>query len=369
MCLVTYSWTEDQSRRKFDSFHQDHGIAWAHLQLTSFCNFSCHWCYSHETSFGRNISMGRRELRSIIDKLMDCGVAQVTFGGGEPLLYEDLLHWVYFLSSRGIIVHINTNSYFLDEETVKKLADSGLNQIQSNIESDIPGVHDSVRGKKGAFQRVLSAAELSRRYGINFVSQTVVTRDNMDRLLDIVKFARRNGIESCRFWDMTLSGRAISTPERLPRRYLETLESLSSELRHLGVKRITSYDPLYPSRHDTSPKIEHYPCPSRLGMLMHVSVEGDVLYCCVDERSRLFNIHSVEDGSRLPSMYREKIAEFLGTHAPLPPGCAGCEQGAACRGGCMGRRGIDSDVDYLCRRSDEKRGLPLSGRNIKEKVV
>jgi MoaA/NifB/PqqE/SkfB family radical SAM enzyme len=51
-----------------------------------------------------------------------------------------------------------------------------------------------------------TGAENARDAGIVCVSQTVLTKDNENEIMDIFKFVRGMGVQRCRVWDITPKG-------------------------------------------------------------------------------------------------------------------------------------------------------------------
>jgi radical SAM protein with 4Fe4S-binding SPASM domain len=291
--------------------------------------------------------MSPKQMEHILSKLVDVGIKQVTFGGGEPLLYPDLTKWVEWLSKQGIVVNITSNGFFLSQELAYELADCGLNQIQMNVESIEPHVHDWVRGKEGAYKRVLAAIKHALEANLVVVSQIVVTSENLSNILHVVAFSRRLGVQRARVWDMTPSGLALEHPKLFPQGYIDMLSRLVGLAHEMGAVKIQSYEPLFPLGIQVPFKLVHVPCPSRLGLLMHVAVDGTVYYCCTF--TEMYNINDVKGGSKLTKLHQQKIASF-NQNRHLQSICAQCDFEGICRGGCPIRADWGGGIDYQCRK-------------------
>jgi MoaA/NifB/PqqE/SkfB family radical SAM enzyme len=88
-----------------------------HLELTSRCNIDCPYCYVPRDS----CELGTKKWEAIIDQLDDLGVFQLTFGGGEPFLRNDISHLARYARDRGVNVTVTTNGTLLDSVSIRDL--------------------------------------------------------------------------------------------------------------------------------------------------------------------------------------------------------------------------------------------------------
>jgi len=145
-----------------------------HLEITDKCSMvsPCPYCYvlasGHQTN---TTSLSTDDWRKVIDILDQSGVFQVTFGGGEPMLREDLVELVNYTSTININTGLTTNGKFIVPSK-----DSLLNKIgQVNI-----SIHDNPEFVK---IKALVARNYTRT-GISYLCKT----DSMYYLSDIVDF-------------------------------------------------------------------------------------------------------------------------------------------------------------------------------------
>jgi len=83
-----------------------------HLEVSNRCNLSCPYCYVGHKS-GAELTTGQWKL--ILDDLASCGVFQVTFGGGEPTLREDLKLLALHARRLGLNLCMTTNGISLPQ--------------------------------------------------------------------------------------------------------------------------------------------------------------------------------------------------------------------------------------------------------------
>jgi len=83
-----------------------------HLEISNRCNISCPYCYVGAKA-GRELSTG--QWKRILDDLVSYGVFQVTFGGGEPTLRDDLKELALHARRRGLNLCMTTNGKILPQ--------------------------------------------------------------------------------------------------------------------------------------------------------------------------------------------------------------------------------------------------------------
>ena len=347
MCIVTFDWEENDAYKKVNEFEKKKSLVFAVVELTRMCNFNCVWCYA---AGGKNSFHMPKERALLLAKILgESGLKQVTCSGGEPLMYPYLKEFIKECKEYGLIVHINTNGYFLTKKLAKELESLGLSQVQTNIDSLDPEKHNQVRGNEKSFEKAIKALKNSIEAGMTAVSQTVLTKDNENEIVDIFKFARSFGVQRCRVWDMIPCGTALENTEKLPTDFVGTMEKLCEYAEETGVKSIESADPLFPYNLNTKIKFYGGVCASSKGGFTTITPEGDILFCATF-RKRLYNVFDVfSEGNGLQKTHKEKINEFV-KNLPISEKCKNCEYFNLCGGGCPTRRMFNPEkTDYWCK--------------------
>jgi len=321
MCLVTYSWKESDSLEKVRAYRGR--PTWANVELTEFCNFDCKWCYAakNRSSQGRRsrIHMPIRDASRLIKIFSESGIREITCSGGEPLMYPHIRQFIKEATDCGIIVHMNTNGYFFTKKLARELHDLGLTQIQTNIDSLNPRNHDAIRGKTGSFVRSVSALKNARNVGMSAVCETVITKQSIGEISDIMKFARMVlGVQKCRVWDATPSGAVLGDMDMVPERYPEIIKAVTKIAEKLGAKGILSYEPFFPDI-ATKLKVTQVGCPVRMGMLVHILPNGDVPYCVTARNHLMYNVF---DFDSICDVHAEMIKKFNEREFGGSYGCA-----------------------------------------------
>jgi len=288
------------------------------------------------------------DLKKLLRILADAGVRQVTYSGGEPTVYPRIREAVKTAKDYGFVVHMNTNGYVLTKEFATELKNLGLSQIETNIDSMNPKKHDYVRGREGSFKRAVKAMKNAREAGITVTSQTVLTKENENEIIDIFRFARSLGVQRSRVWDMMPSrGRGLENANLRPTNYIKTLRILADFVEKNGGKHVESGEPFFPGNYKTGLKVSNVPCVASHGVLINFSFRGDVYYC-VTQRRPMFNVFRDLNGERLDEFYKDKLKRFLSS-LKFSEKCTTCPSFDTCLGGCCTRREYSPDnIDYWC---------------------
>lgn len=348
MCVVTFDWEESNAKEKFKNFEKKKALSWAVVEVTDYCNFSCKWCFANAGYNANPQHMPKDKAELLIESLANAGVKQVTISGGEPTVYPYLQDVIKKASEHDLVVHMNTNGFLLTKHLAKELKALGLSQVQINIDSLTSENHDQVRGKKGSFHRAIRALKNARKAGLTCVSQTVLTKNNENEILDIFKFARSLGLQRCRVWDMTPSeGRARENIELLPTDYFATLQMLADYAYETGAQNIETGDPLFNRSVLTDLPVSGGFCVASSGMFATISSQGNVFFCAVN-RKPLYNIFEfIETEQKISCIHRSFVAKYVKSFR-LSSRCQECGILINCQGGCPPRR-IYDNIDYWCQ--------------------
>ena len=155
-------------------------------EVTLRCNLRCAHCAA---SAGRPRvgELDQREALSVVDQLIELGVPAVALMGGEVLLRRDWPVIAQRLIAGGTAVGVITNGMLFTEKTLSLVKDLGVVQVGVSLDGPM-GVHDRIRGVKGAFDRVMRVLDLVRDSDLMYKTViTSVNRTNFQYLDDILR--------------------------------------------------------------------------------------------------------------------------------------------------------------------------------------
>ncbi|MDQ7783576.1 MAG: radical SAM/SPASM domain-containing protein [Desulfomonilaceae bacterium] len=124
-----------------------------HIELTNKCNFSCVFCPDSKMTRPRG-SMAEDLARSVLDQISALDLAEkVTFHVmGEPLLYPRLFEILEHARRVNLPVGLTTNGALLTQETIRKLAEQDLHQIDISLQTPDPESFRATRGTRMEFE-------------------------------------------------------------------------------------------------------------------------------------------------------------------------------------------------------------------------
>lgn len=159
-----------KNREKYDC-----NIPWLILlDPTSACNLRCTGCWAAE--YGHKLNLTFDEIDGIISQGKDLGIHFYILTGGEPLVRKKD---VVALAKKHFDCefHIFTNGTLIDEELCKEAQKLGNISFGISVEG-FEEVNDGRRGE-GVFQKVMSAFDMLREYGLVYGASCCYTRANI----------------------------------------------------------------------------------------------------------------------------------------------------------------------------------------------
>jgi len=135
-------------------------------------------------------------------------VFYIYFLGGEPFLRKDFLEIAKYCYSMEIPVMVNSNGWFIDEDTAKRIKESNIHHVRVSIDGATPDTHDSIRGVRGSFKRAIRAIELLKKYEIAVVSVSpTIMQENFSEVPSIIDLASKYGASEIQFVQLCSVGR------------------------------------------------------------------------------------------------------------------------------------------------------------------
>lgn len=165
------------------------------IALTAKCNYKCEHCSFKSKKQATEWNL--YDLKNVIDQLLKLSTYNITYTGGEPLLYSDLEEAIGYVDKKEAIVGMFSNGALLTKKRAQGLKDYGLDYIFISIDSPYKREHNKNRlGREDA--------------------------DAFDRAIEAVKIAKKTGL---------VTGISIfMTPEKVERGYAEEMYQLGKKL-------------------------------------------------------------------------------------------------------------------------------------------
>jgi radical SAM protein with 4Fe4S-binding SPASM domain len=163
--------------------------------ITERCPFDCIYCCI-KTLPASHPADGELTHEQALRFLEDCvatGVQVFTFHGGEPFLRRDTPDMIEYLIGHGVFV-IASTKLALPEETIARLRQAGLEQMQVSIDTPDSATADRIVGHHNYLRGAFHNIELLQRHGIAVSVNTVVTRLNVREVPELIAVLAAQGV-------------------------------------------------------------------------------------------------------------------------------------------------------------------------------
>jgi len=195
----------------------------AHFSLTLRCNLACRMC--HQTDMRKSLAneVSLPQIETVLRNLRAFGVDHVGLVGGEIFVRKDIWDVLDLLDRERFLYSITTNGTLFKDGDIRRLGRlKGLLEIETSIDG-LEHTHDQVRGVKGAYEKTVTAIKELKREGIPVLVVTVIQKDNLTELEQLVTLYKAWNVDAVLFLH------EISVTADEIRRTEQALQRLSGE--------------------------------------------------------------------------------------------------------------------------------------------
>ena len=178
-------------------------VVWS---MTRTCNLRCIHCYTDSENKKYDGELTTEEAKSMIDDLTEYQIPALLFSGGEPLIRKDFFELAQYARKKGLRIVISTNATLIDEDTAKKLKETGFVYVGASLDG-IDEVNDKFRGKDGAFKDAVAGIRNAKNAGLKISLRMTLTKYNVNNLEGIFDFVEKEDVERICFYHLAYSGR------------------------------------------------------------------------------------------------------------------------------------------------------------------
>ncbi len=340
---------EGQEYRKYENRY----IRTAHWSVTGKCNYRCKHCYmsAPEAKLGE---LPHETVMDIAAQIADCGIAEVSLTGGEPLVRSDFLEIVDALISRGVqISQIYSNGKLVTAPLLAALDRRGIHpEFNMSYDGD-EGWHDWLRGMSGAEEAVLRAFDLCHEMGFPTGAETCLHKGNLHLLRQSMntlaahhcRHVKTNPISDTELWSQYEADYSISL-EELYDAYLDYIPAFFEDGMPITVMlggffqcRSGSVEWSIPSVKGGGKPCENAVICGHARQTLYLSPEGRMLPCMpLSAQPIQQNYPKATEGGLArglsDSSYMQLISTTLAEYLQQNAECASCEYRWECAGGC-----------------------------------
>lgn len=177
--------------------------------ITYRCNLKCSMCElwkrPKEYNDKGKKELTTEELKKVIDDFKAIGTTGIGFTGGEPILRKDMTELIRYTKKKGMITHMSSNGYMINEKIASEIINSGLDAIGFSLDGATAKTHDSIRGVQGSYDKVINAITTfnklnkDRKKKIIIVVVIVISTLNLHEIKEMVSLLKRSGVDKISF--------------------------------------------------------------------------------------------------------------------------------------------------------------------------
>ncbi|MBI3549963.1 MAG: radical SAM protein [Elusimicrobia bacterium] len=187
-------------------------LAW---QLTNRCGARClHCCEESGPDKAWSDEFTREEALAFARQVVEAGIVDAAFGGGEPLGVPHSWEIFEILHAGGVGLKIETNGLLIGDAEAKRLKDLEAQSIQISIDGATQAVHEKVR-PLGDFKKALGAIERLAKLGLEPEFVFVPNKINRSDAKAAIELAVNSGARRFVTGPMMRLGRAAAAWEAL----------------------------------------------------------------------------------------------------------------------------------------------------------
>jgi len=254
--------------------------------------------------------------------------------GGEPLLRRDLFEVMGYAHNLGFEWGIVTNGFFVNQEMVEKMKDSGMSSVVVSIDG-IGKIHDELRQMPGAYKKAIEAVKLIKKANFVKILQVTTTANkiNFCQLEEIYKIMLDLGIDSWRVMNVDPIGRAELNNELiLDRKQMKwLLDFIREKRRKKGMEVIFGCEGFLGLEYEGEVRDWFFYCGTgiNIGSILH---NGDIFVCPnVPRRPELIQGNVRRDS--FVEVWNNKFKEFRNLKRTSCKKCEKCVWWDECLGG------------------------------------
>jgi radical SAM protein with 4Fe4S-binding SPASM domain len=303
-------------------------------EVTSRCNLQCLHCV---VSAGENTAddLSTERCLQLIDDWAAFGVQDITFSGGEPLLREDLFQLALAAKQKNLSISLASNGTLITRDVARQCKALDMD-VQISLDGSTADIYGRVRGRKEAFDDVMEGIRNTLSEGVNLTIGTVLTKNNVDDIPELLKLVQRMNIPYFRLIPFIPSGRGQHNRdlELDPLQVKKISEDLAAQRKMWAFTILPlEFELTFSAPSGEQPDMTR---PSECGGAVHyctVTPTGEVLPChyfegVVTDSVRNRSFSDIWRNSRFLNYFRSiEVGDIKGY-------CHECEWLSTCRGGC-----------------------------------
>ncbi|MCE4620031.1 MAG: TIGR04053 family radical SAM/SPASM domain-containing protein [Desulfurococcales archaeon] len=216
-------------------------------ETTKACMLACKHCRAEAILKPLPGELSTQEALRLLEDIAMFGKPTpiVVYTGGDPLMRRDIWDILAYARKLGIRSAMAPSvTPLLTRDVAYRLAEYGVSSVSLSLDSPWPAVHDEIRGIAGTWRKTLEAIEWFRSAGLRVQINTVVMRDTVEGLADMVKLLLDKGIRTWEVFYLVPVGRAGKALDLTPQEW-EDVSHFLYEASRYGILIRTTEGPIF----------------------------------------------------------------------------------------------------------------------------
>lgn len=169
-------------------------------ETTQACDLTCRHCRAAAQPDHHPGELSTAEGEDLLRQAAELGTPIFVLSGGDPLKRQDLFHLIrYGADLKMRMATIPAATPLLTEDVVRRLKDSGLDQMAQSVDFPRAELHDNFRGVPGAFAKSMQALEWAHKHHIPAQINTTLCGRSAPYLEEMIELIQGLGIV---FWEV-----------------------------------------------------------------------------------------------------------------------------------------------------------------------
>ena len=165
----------------------------AGFELTAKCNLNCVHCYA-KCDRGHK-AFTTEEFKRIFDQLIDRGMMEAYFTGGEIFTRPDFDELYVYAKKKGVILLLLSNITLLNQHHIDLMNEYPVENISTTMYGYSEETYERVTGVKGSYKQFMTALDLIRKNDLPYELKFVTLNENKEDLYKVREFGKQLGVE------------------------------------------------------------------------------------------------------------------------------------------------------------------------------
>lgn len=164
----------------------------AGFELTCKCNLNCVHCYAKPGRGHKDMSL--HEFKEIFNILVERGLLDCYFTGGEIFLRPDFEELFVHAKKSGVLISLLSNITLLSQKHIDLFKEYPVEVISTSMYGYNEESYENVTGVKGSFKKFMDALELLQKNDIKYELKFVAMEQNIEDLYKVREFGNKLGV-------------------------------------------------------------------------------------------------------------------------------------------------------------------------------